>query len=172
MKNQRGFTLLELMVAVAMIAIVASLAMPSWREFVANRRAAGASRDVYNALQHTRMLAIKEGRTASVQFVEDTTTSEENDFLTLRVGFDSGTVPVDDAFEIDATELELEVKLPEGVVGTVNSNPMQYNSRGILNGGGNGTISVWSALTNREYQVVVNNLGTLRQAAGTHSEGS
>ncbi len=168
MKNQRGITLLELMVAVAMIAIVASMAMPSWREFVANRRTAGASREIYNALQHTRVMAIKEGRTASVEFVEDTTI--EDGFLALRVGFDSETA-AGSVLEIDDTELDLEVGLPEGVLGAFNRKLMQYNSRGFIVGGGNGTIAVWSELTGREYSVMVSNLGTLRQESGLHTEG-
>ena len=60
------------------------------------------------------------------------------------------------------------VSLPTGVYGRVNRSSMHYNSRGILLGGGNGTVVLWNELTGREYKVIANNLGTLSQSSGTH----
>jgi len=167
MKNQRGFTLLELMVAVAMIAIVASMAIPSWREFVANRRTAGASREIFNALQHTRMKAIKEGKTITVIYADTNgvaITEPENGstgtFERALISWDEdgdGTLETTEIFEV-----------PINVECDTNQGAMAYNSRGILLATNSGTVRTWSSLTKREYSVVINNLGTLRQASGTH----
>jgi type IV pilus assembly protein PilE len=45
-RNQSGFTLLELMVSVAIIAILAGLAVPSYSTYVGQSRAKGASSDL------------------------------------------------------------------------------------------------------------------------------
>lgn len=164
MKYQRGFTLIELMVAVSMVAVVTIISIPSYRGFIANRRTAGAAREIYNALQYTRILAIKEGRTVSALYLSDPDMT--NGFLTLRTGFCSDTE--NSSLVIDDRDLMSEVTLPKGVIGTVNRSAMQYNSRGILVGGGNGTVTTWNELTGREYKVIANNLGTLSRSSGIH----
>ena len=162
-RARRGFTLIELMVTVSMVAIVAAIAVPSYREFIINRRTAGAARDIYNALQYTRMSAIKEGRTLSAVYVFNPEGGPG--FYALRVGWCSGTAPQ----LIDDGELMVAVSLPKGVYGRVNRSAMHYNSRGILLGGGNGTVTLWNKLTGREYKVIANNLGTLSQSSGVYS---
>lgn len=167
MKNQRGFTLLELMVAVAMIAIVASMAMPSWREFVANRRTAGASREIYNVLQQTRMKAIKEGKTITVVYTDSNGTAVTNAGAGTEQSFEKAFESWDQ--DGDGTpELAEIYEAPDGVDCDTNQDSTAYNSRGILLATNGGTVRAWSALTSREYSVILNTLGTLRQATGVH----
>lgn len=55
----RGFTLIELMVTLVVIVILATLAVPSFRGFIANQQVKTASYDLLAALNYARSEAIK-----------------------------------------------------------------------------------------------------------------
>lgn len=59
MRTQCGFTLIELMVAIAILAIVIAIAAPSFNRTVQSNRAAVMSNELVGALQTTRSEALK-----------------------------------------------------------------------------------------------------------------
>lgn len=59
MRDSTGFTVIELMVTVAVAAILASVALPSYSQFINGQRLDAAARDISNALVLTRSEAIK-----------------------------------------------------------------------------------------------------------------
>ncbi len=61
-----GFTLIELMIVLALVAIIASFAVPSFSTIIANGRIASYSNDVVGVLTYARAEAIKRGRTVRV----------------------------------------------------------------------------------------------------------
>lgn len=65
----RGYTLLELMITVAIVAIVAGIAYPSMQDLLASQRVRAASSALYESLIAARGEAVK--RNATVSFVTD-----------------------------------------------------------------------------------------------------
>lgn len=67
MRTQKGFTLIEILVVVAVIGIVAAVAIPSILGWRPNYKLGQAGKDLYSTLQTARMLAVK--RNINVQVI-------------------------------------------------------------------------------------------------------
>ncbi len=67
MKSLRGFSLIEVMTAVVVLAVLGVIAVPSYRSFVVTQRVRQASYDLMSSLMFARSEAIK--RNASVRIV-------------------------------------------------------------------------------------------------------
>jgi type IV fimbrial biogenesis protein FimT len=66
MKNSRGFTLVELMVALAIAAIVLTFGVPSFRDFIMNARITSQANEFVASVQLARSSAVKQQRDASI----------------------------------------------------------------------------------------------------------
>ena len=62
----KGFTLIEVMMAVAIAAILVSLAAPSFVRLLADQRVKAAATDLYTAMSVTRSEAIKQNQNVSL----------------------------------------------------------------------------------------------------------
>lgn len=62
----QGFTTIELMVAIAVLAIMIALAAPSFSDFTANQRVKTATFDLFSSLVYARSEAIKRNASVSV----------------------------------------------------------------------------------------------------------
>lgn len=67
-QKQVGFTLIELMVVIAILGIVAALALPSFKSVIEGRRLVGATDNLISDLQFARSEAIKQNKTVQFQF--------------------------------------------------------------------------------------------------------
>lgn len=63
-----GFTLVELMVTLAVLAIVATIAVPSFQEMMTKNRVKGAAEALYADMQLARQESIKRNQAISVTF--------------------------------------------------------------------------------------------------------
>lgn len=66
MKMCRGFTLLELMVTIAVLAILTTIAIPNFRDLVQNNRVTTQANELVSALTFARTEAVKRGRNVVV----------------------------------------------------------------------------------------------------------
>lgn len=71
----RGFSLLELMVVLAIVAIITLLATPSMGTWIKNQRIRSAAENVINGLQMAREEAIRRNRPVSLWLVSDLSSS-------------------------------------------------------------------------------------------------
>ncbi len=67
-RKRRGFSMLELVVVVAILLIVAGLAIPNFLTMIANARLRGGMGSLSALLQNCRMTAVKKNKIMSVHF--------------------------------------------------------------------------------------------------------
>lgn len=65
-KRQSGFTLVELMLAIAIFGILLAIALPNFSEMIINQRVRSASSDLFATLLYARSEAIKRNATINV----------------------------------------------------------------------------------------------------------
>ncbi|MGD9022534.1 MAG: GspH/FimT family pseudopilin [Deltaproteobacteria bacterium] len=106
MRKAEGLTLVELMVAIAILAIFATVAIPSFNYYLPKARASGAGRELFTELQWARQRAIARNNDFVIVFntSNDSYTiydDQDNDFST--VGAESGeevkTIHIGDHFK-------------------------------------------------------------------------
>jgi prepilin-type N-terminal cleavage/methylation domain-containing protein len=68
MRRNRGFTLAELLIVVAVVAIVLTLAAPSFSDFILVQRLKGTSSELITDFQYARSEAVSRGRPVFVAF--------------------------------------------------------------------------------------------------------
>ena len=68
MRKDSGFTLIELMVIIAIIAVVTAITIPNLIGWLPNHRLGTASRDILSVLQQVRLRAVKDNADAAIQF--------------------------------------------------------------------------------------------------------
>ena len=65
-RGNEGFSMVELMIALAVIAIIAGIAGPSVNQWMQNKRLGGYARDIYACLQQAKLEAIRNNATVGV----------------------------------------------------------------------------------------------------------
>jgi len=75
MKTNKGFSLIELIIVIAIIGIMTSIALFAWQRYVNNTNLRTAARDVVSDFQDCKVKATSENRDYQISFVNGTNSS-------------------------------------------------------------------------------------------------
>lgn len=70
--HQAGFSMIEMMIAVAILAIVTAVALPSYTKFIANTQIRSTAESIKNGLQLARAEAVKRNAQVTFTLADDT----------------------------------------------------------------------------------------------------
>ncbi|MCF6245798.1 MAG: GspH/FimT family protein [Desulfobacula sp.] len=140
-KNGFGFTIVELIIAMAIISIMIGFGAPALMDAYGNLKLRGQARDMYSAFQKARSEAIKQDSDVIIVFCEtgDPLASDgvDNRYLIfIDNGTGNGGTDKGNGVWNDSDELLLDIKMP-GDITIVSSSftgaqsDTSFNSRGI-----------------------------------------
>jgi type IV fimbrial biogenesis protein FimT len=101
-----GFTLVELMVTIAVVAIMVAIAVPSFDTLMQRNRMATAANEIVSALQTARMEAVRRNRRAVLCPTTDGRTCAGTDWLRMVVFVDDNANATPDAGEAIIREVQ------------------------------------------------------------------
>ncbi len=139
MQKTSGFSLMELMVTIAIISILSGIAIPNIISWVPKFRLGGAFRDVLDVLQGTRVQAVRDNASYALTF--DTGNATYTSFQD-----DGGGTPANaDNGVLDGGERVLaQVTMPVGIDITATTLPgdlVVFNTQGIASSAGTVTLT-------------------------------
>ena len=156
MGGQRGFTLVELMVIIAIIGIISTMATPLFMTFLRASETRGASRELAALLHQARELAIARNTNYRVEIEQD------NNRLRFAQSTDGGTTysppqpPVPGTDGQGYRRLENQARLSNV---TIDPPRFTFNHLGTANAG---TITVQDSKSSSSLNVVISSMGRIR----------
>lgn len=138
MKKNAGFTLVEMLIVIAIIAILAAVAIPGYMAYIPKYRLSGAAQELQGDIQMAKLQALKNGTIVSIR-VNVVTDSYEM-FFDNGVGANTGNGTRDG----DEESIKI-VAMTSGIdiTGTTfANNAIRFNSRGLPRAFAGGTVAI------------------------------
>jgi type IV fimbrial biogenesis protein FimT len=146
--RQAGFTMIELMVTLAVVAIVVTMAVPSFQSVINGNRLAGTANEMIASLQLARTEAIRRNGRAGVCMSTGTNSGEDaacatanvDGWITFVDGNDDGAFDKDDDGDELLRVYRLEAPLVFGLSPGIGANTAMFRPDGFARDedGGNG----------------------------------
>jgi len=161
LKNHRGFTLIELMITLAIVVILLTVGIPSFTEMIKSNRLTTEINELVTVLSFGRTEAIKRG--------VDVTVCKSNTGTSCAGNWENGWiafVDLDDDGAVDAGEtiLRVHTALAAGNTLTYPGNRISYSSQGFAVGFNGTFVLCDSRGASKGKGLVVSNTGRVRTA--------
>ncbi|MCP4186678.1 MAG: prepilin-type N-terminal cleavage/methylation domain-containing protein [Gammaproteobacteria bacterium] len=167
MKKYSGFTLIELMITLAIVAIVTTLAIPGMSEFVKNERLTSASNNLLGDIMLARSKAVERNQPVIICASNDQANCNGNYEDGWIITIDSDSDGIGDEIIKIQQATEGNITYDQGGAGL---SIITFDSRGFLPTGANtGTISVCDNRTNPDdYAKTISLSATGRASRGAN----
>ena len=151
MGKKSGFTLYELLIVIAIIAVLSAIAIPNFIKWLPKYRLGSAARSLLSAMQYSRLMAVKENVNILVNF------DPGNNIYRIFADYDNDN-------DQDADEPTIRRGMMPAGVSITGTNfagdLLKFNSRGLAAGTG-GTISIANNLNDLS-KIRINRTGNSR----------
>lgn len=138
LKSRRGFTVLELVVAMAVAAILASIALPAFNGFIVQQRLTAQSNSFAGAIAFARSESTRRGATVSLQSMGADNNNEWGEGYCVVVGNPGDCGAALRVFD----PAQLATMNAQGALNAVST--LSFNSRGLFTFGATGQIDLCS----------------------------
>ena len=166
MKKNSGFTLIELMITTAMLAIVMAIGIPSWSEFIKNDRLTTQINTLVGHLAYARSEAVLRHQPVIICASSNQTSCSSNDWADGWIAF----VDTDNSSDFSAGEDMLRVQQTLSGGNTLISSTggsIVYDNRGFAPGS-TGSFSLCDDRGNAHIKsITISNTGRVRQGGSS-----
>ena len=168
MRNNKGFSIMELMTVIGIISILAAIAIPGFIDWRSNAQLGSAARNVYSTFQKAKLESVRRNENCGIKF-------RANDYViymdsNLNFDFDAGTDEVIQTINwSEYPGVELDPDEGGDGDGLTFANPdfgIVFASDGLprnsVGGLGSGTVFLTNQSNARQSRVTISTAGNIR----------